>query len=207
MRTQCINITLFLLSLISLCKCSNDNLDVTDYTFYFKSYHHEFQLNNINDNNTNLLIKNEDIIIEFINNEFIINKEKTLNFSNDYQFNEINMIATTSPNHNKRKLLWNKWDHTTSNHQKMGRFIGDPTKVRTFDDARSLCREYYGDIASIRSKEDNKKILNLCKKLSGGTKSDKSCWIGLTQPYYEWENGQYVDWSNWEKDKPENQMQ
>merc|ERR1719334_2206733 len=92
-------------------------------------------------------------------------------------------------NSHRRRLLWNKFDHSTERHLKMGRFIGDPSKKRTFDDARSLCREYYGDLASIKSSEENKAVSALCAKAGSS-----DCWIGLARPFYEFENGQYVSW-------------
>ena len=182
-------------------------MDLTDYTLYFNSYHYEFELN---DNKNKVLIENDDIIIELVNNQLVINQEKKLNFSNNAQFNEIDIITKpiTTPipienndNQNKRRLLWNKWDHTTKGHEHAGRFVGDPSKARTFNDAKSLCREYYGDIASVRTDEENKEYLELCKKVSG--KSEKTCWIGLTAPDYEWEDGNYVTWSNWIEGKPD----
>ena len=118
------------------------------------------------------LISNDDIVIELVHDQFIINHRDVLSFDNDSAFDEIRVITSVPPpstpsddippyllssesdisaesesiittnNAHQRRLLWNHWDHSTENHVKMGRFIGDPSKRRSFDDARSLCREY-----------------------------------------------------------------
>lgn len=141
-------------------------------------------------------------MIKLINNKFVINDDKTLNFSNDIEFNEIDLIIKEDKSyiHRSRSLLWSALDHSTSHHESMGRFVGDPSKPRTFDDARSLCREYYGDIASIYSRKENRQFQKLCNKISKGEK--ETCWIGLQSPYYVWENGNYESWSNWKENKP-----
>lgn len=129
----------------------------------YRSYRTELYLNDISDDAVSL-ISNTEIDIELVHNRFIINHRKILSFANDSAFNEIQYITTpfsnvtddsmtksmfallpdqfNTSNSHRRRLLWNKFDHSTERHLKMGRFIGDPSKKRTFDDARSLCREY-----------------------------------------------------------------
>eukprot|EP01083_Nonionella_stella_P097505 274073_1 len=189
--TELISLLIFIFTSITTSNPHHPrHLNLSDYTFYYHTHDYPFPIK-----------PSDDILIQ------LPNTKRTLNFSNDADFDEIYLTpATTTPHQiqhtHSRQLLWNKWDHTTSKHVKgSGRFVGDPSRLRTFDDARALCREYYGDITSIQSPTENKEVQALCKQM----KAD-ACWIGLTANFYEWENGQYVSWSNWAADKPEHSI-
>ena len=59
-----------------------------------------------------------------------------------------------------------------------------------------------GDLVSVNSRQENEEVKQLCTEISGGKNS--RCWLGLTQPFYEWENAQYVSWSDWGPGEPTN---
>ena len=71
-------------------------------------------------------------------------------------------------------------------------------------DARAKCQLHGGDLISITSKEEEKRIQLMISKLS----SDKTFWCGLNDRAKEgefvWSDGSEYSYKNWRKDEPNN---
>ena len=108
---------------------------------YFDTLRADLSLStNDTDEQRRVVIAHDAVSVSLDRNALVVDShsgQHTLDLSNDAHFDQV--ILVSQPH---RRRLWNEWDHSTSHHLKSGRFIIDPSKKRTFDDARSLCREY-----------------------------------------------------------------
>nr|ACS37721.1 C-type lectin-1 [Heligmosomoides polygyrus] len=79
-------------------------------------------------------------------------------------------------------------------------------KKVTFDEAEKACKEKYGHLASIHSKEENDFIYGLAKKSLPKVSHDDLCWIGLwkSSKGWTWTDGSSVNYTNWAPGEPNN---
>lgn len=184
----------------------------------FRHYQFDADSTIINPMDHQIIIHNEHITLSLINASFILNNKIALNWNIDTDWNEITIISNTyhinDDKSHRRRLSdiddytrWNDWDHTTEHHKKSGRFIGESKYKRRFDDAVSMCSEYYSALASIRNSAENEECKALCNRLGDGT----SCWIGLRAQHKkslsktkEWLDHHPVAYNNWSPNKPSN---
>ena len=174
--------------------CSLQQTTPKETTYLNNTYHFEFDGRSILNNSEHTIIQNKDIILKILNSSLIINNKFAANWNIDSDWNEITFIHNAhyqinDKQYSHRRLFdydyskWNAYDHTTEHHKRSGRFIGESKYKRTFDDARSMCSEYYAELASIRNSAENAEVKALCKSLGG----DGGCWLGLrTKAKQEW---------------------
>merc|ERR1719397_1442150 len=76
-----------------------------------------------------------------------------------------------------------------------------PSKM-TWDEANTTCLGLGAELASVHSLEKNTYLYILCG-------SENSCWIGFNdvavESEWEWSDGSNVEYTNWEKNEPNNQ--
>eukprot|EP01084_Bolivina_argentea_P160796 279976_1 len=94
-KINIIFIILLWISQLAICNNSNNKpiYDVTDYTFYYKSYHYEFNYNDLIEiPNNQILINNKNTLIKTINSSilsYLIDDSIPFNFFDDNTYNEI----------------------------------------------------------------------------------------------------------------------
>ena len=171
-------------------------LDISDFTFYYQTYHYSFdslstetQIIYNDDLQTNITIDFDDKIISLI-----IDNNQSFNILNDNEWNEISLISSIEEDinidedddeediinvSNKRSLLRYRKHRHRHRHRHYGHSRVKFTGVRhgrKWRDAKNYCKlTRRGILATIKNAGENNKVTRECGKMG----NKWHCWIGL----------------------------
>eukprot|EP01084_Bolivina_argentea_P156100 272035_1 len=194
----------FILSIYTFITTSSPILDISDYTFYYTTYH--YILPPLTTNTTSFY-NNElslNITISFNTNISItVTNNEPLNLLSNNQWNEISFISrinkinpppSNSISSSPRRLV----KQTEYSEEKQ--YEGVP-HGKNWLHANMYCKSTRrGHIATIMDEDDNNEVASECSKL--GTRWH--CWLGLKRPFKTWINNEPVSFTNWLPGEPNN---
>ena len=197
-------------------KFEKNILDISDYTFHYKTYHYSLDFLSTatttiynDDLQTNITIHFTDTI------SVIIDNNQTINILNDNEWNEISLISSiqsiqdefdSEEDHeaNRRTLLRRRRRRKKRRGGRggnAGREYNGVRHGRKWRDAKNYCKiSKRGILATIHSAGENNKVSRECAKM--GRKWH--CWIGLRRPFQKWIDGSNVDYTAWMPGEPNN---